>query len=202
MGTHLGRGGSRSQVCKGPGLALGSSVGCRGLTLSWFPLTLAPNPPSSSLNPAQWWGCPAQGPPRKSCASWKVRARVQMPGPRPTRSTITPAQVGGHPTHHGPEGPLPLGSAPTAMVPQGGRRMFPGQQPCGLLARSRALRPAEFPPHCFALGPDSRVSRRPPPGQPREGSPGRAAGRRPGPSAPGQHLHLPCDRPAGIQHLC
>lgn len=41
-----------------------------------------------------------------------------------------------------------------------------------------------------------------PPGQSRESHPGRAPGHRPGPPRPGQHLHLPRDRPASVQHLC
>lgn len=53
----------------------------------------------------------------------------------------------------------------------------------------------------LSLAPGSRAPGRPPPGQPREGRHRWASGRRPGPPAPGQHLHLPRDCPAGVQHL-
>lgn len=135
MGAYLGRGRSGTQARKGPGLAPGSSVGCRGLALSQHPLTLAPNPLSSSLSPAQWWGCPALGPPRKSFVLWKVRARVRTLGPRPMRSTTTLAQVGSHtcPTAVQRACPL-LAQPPLPGSPREAVRRFQGRRLCGLLA--------------------------------------------------------------------
>ena len=162
MGARLGGGRSATRFHKGPDPTPGPSVGHSGLTWSRLPLTLAPNPLSSSPSPAPWWGCPAPGPRRRSCASWKVRARVRRQGPRPMRSTTTPAQVGGH-TCPGAWG---SGTRPPPRCGRGGCETFPRED----TAWAPRLTPGSRPLGCCHIAlpsaPCSRASRRPPPRQP------------------------------------